>query len=229
MNVFDLLRDINDDDSIGKPSRMRSKRMTESIGSLTEAYSVKFGPHDQGEESFDDLNSAIKYINDQVKKYDHSNLILYHDGKELVYLSRMKDRQGQDLGFSISRHNDKSLDFDKSKGLFVVEKEIEDADLTEYFEKLVGGDMIKRSKPAPDIFLETARVLEVEPEDCYVIEDSYNGIRGARAAGMTPFMVPDLLPATEEMEQLAEKIFKDLHEVRMFFAENEKSVSGRKN
>lgn len=116
-----------------------------------------------------------------------------------------------------------------STRIAVVEKEIEDADLTEYFEKLVGGDMIKRSKPAPDIFLETARVLEVEPEDCYVIEDSYNGIRGARAAGMTPFMVPDLLPATEEMEQLAEKIFKDLHEVRMFFAENEKSVSGRKN
>lgn len=106
-----------------------------------------------------------------------------------------------------------------STRIAVVEKEIEDAGLGEYFGKLVGGDMIKRSKPAPDIFLEAARVLDSKPEECYVIEDSYNGIRAAHAAGMTPFMVPDLLPATQEMEQLAEKIFKDLHEVRMFWAE----------
>lgn len=105
-----------------------------------------------------------------------------------------------------------------STRIAVVEKEIADADLTEYFGKLVGGDMIQRSKPAPDIFLEAARVLEAKPEECYVIEDSYNGIRAAHAAGMAPLMVPDLLPATEEMEQLAEKIFKDLHEVKSYIA-----------
>ena len=61
-------------------------------------------------------------------------------------------------------------------------------------------------------------MLEAKPEECYVIEDSYNGIRAAHAAGMAPLMVPDLLPATEEMEQLAEKIFKDLHEVKSYIA-----------
>lgn len=106
-----------------------------------------------------------------------------------------------------------------STRIAVVQKEMEEAGLTSYFRKLVGGDMIQRSKPAPDIFLEAARVLDAKTENCYVIEDSYNGIRAAHAAGMTPLMVPDLLPATQEMEQLAEKIFKDLHEVKVYIAE----------
>lgn len=110
-----------------------------------------------------------------------------------------------------------------STRIAVVQKEMEEAGLTSYFRKLVGGDMIQRSKPAPDIFLEAARVLDAKTENCYVIEDSYNGIRAAHAAGMTPLMVPDLLPATEEMEQLAEKIFKDLHEVKVYIAETSRN------
>ncbi|MGN0482164.1 MAG: HAD family hydrolase [Lachnospiraceae bacterium] len=98
----------------------------------------------------------------------------------------------------------------------VVKKEIADAGLTEYFDRLVGGDMLKRSKPAPDIFLMAAKQLQAQPKNCYVIEDSYNGIRAASAAGMIPLMVPDLLPKTEEMEQMAEGIFEDLLQVMRF-------------
>lgn len=107
-----------------------------------------------------------------------------------------------------------------STRIAVVEKEIADAGLTKYFEKLVGGDMIQRSKPAPDIFLEAARVLDAKAEECFVIEDSYNGIRAAHAASMTPLMVPDLLPPTEEMKQLAEAIFNNLLEVKTYITTN---------
>ena len=60
--------------------------------------------------------------------------------------------------------------------------------------------MVKRSKPAPDIYLEACRRLQARPEDSCAVEDSYNGIRAAHAAGMKPIMVPDLAEPTEEME-----------------------------
>ena len=55
-----------------------------------------------------------------------------------------------------------------------------------------------------------AAALGAAPGDCFVIEDSYNGIRAAAAAGMRPLMVPDMVPPDEEMERLAEGIFPDL-------------------
>ena len=54
------------------------------------------------------------------------------------------------------------------------------------------GDMVTRGKPHPDIFLMAARLLGVDPAECYAVEDSGAGIRAAAAAGMKPILVPDL-------------------------------------
>ncbi len=95
----------------------------------------------------------------------------------------------------------------------VVYNQLRDAGILRYFDKLVCGDMVSRSKPAPDIFLKACEELAVSPENAAAIEDSYNGIRSAHAAGMHPIMVPDLAPPTEEMQQLAEVILPSLNEV----------------
>ena len=100
----------------------------------------------------------------------------------------------------------------------LVRKELSEGGLIEYFDQIIGGDKVKRSKPEPDIFLEACRRLGAEPERCYVIEDSYNGIRAAHAAGMHPIMVPDLMEPTEEMYTLAEEILESLDEVRRFLS-----------
>lgn len=92
--------------------------------------------------------------------------------------------------------------------------------MLEYFDQIVGGDMVKHSKPEPDIFLEACGRLESKPENCYVIEDSYNGIRAAHAAGMHPIMVPDLMEPTEEMKSLAEQILESLCAVQEFLQES---------
>lgn len=89
--------------------------------------------------------------------------------------------------------------------------EMEAAGLLEYFDVVITGDAVSRGKPAPDIFLKAAAELKADPADCLVIEDSYNGIRAAHAAGMRPVMVPDIKPPTEEMEQLAEAILPDFN------------------
>ena len=94
----------------------------------------------------------------------------------------------------------------------LVEQQIEDAGLAPFFDRIVGGDQVKRSKPEPDIFLWAGRGFA--PGRCVVIEDSFNGIRAAQRAGMRPVMVPDLLEPDEEMRMRAEAVLPDLFQVR---------------
>ena len=62
------------------------------------------------------------------------------------------------------------------------------------FETVVSGDEVARGKPAPDGYLMAARRLAVQPERCFVVEDTRNGVLAAKAAGMTVAAVPG--PAT---------------------------------
>lgn len=57
-------------------------------------------------------------------------------------------------------------------------------DVNKYFKEILSGENFKFPKPAPDIFLETAKRLNVDPSECLVIEDSKNGVKSAKAAGM---------------------------------------------
>lgn len=104
-----------------------------------------------------------------------------------------------------------------STRLAAVTQELGDAGLYECFQTVVGGDLLKNSKPAPDIYLMTCERMGVLPQNTYAIEDSYNGIRSAHSAGLHPVMVPDMMPATEEMRDLSEAIFEDLFQVREYF------------
>lgn len=94
--------------------------------------------------------------------------------------------------------------------------QLKDAGILDYFDAVVCGDMVERSKPAPDIFLKACEEIKVLPERTYGIEDSYNGIRAASAGKLHPIMVLDLLPKNEEMEKLAEVILEDLLEVKEY-------------
>ena len=102
----------------------------------------------------------------------------------------------------------------------IVEMELRDAGLLDYFDVVVGGDMAKASKPAPDVFLLAAEKLGVSIEDCIIIEDSFNGVRAARSAGATVFMVPDLLEPTEEIRALTDRGFGSLIDVKDWLASN---------
>ena len=101
----------------------------------------------------------------------------------------------------------------------VVRQELDEAGLLGFFDAVIGGDRVTRSKPDPEIFLRAAASLGAEPARCFVIEDSFNGVRAAAAAGMRPLMVPDLLPPDEEMRRLAEAILPDLYAVGAYLRE----------
>ena len=69
---------------------------------------------------------------------------------------------------------------------------------------------IERSKPAPDIFLLAAARLGVRPARCVVLEDSLNGARGARAAGMTVIAVPNSAYTADDFSGIAHRVVPSL-------------------
>ncbi len=83
--------------------------------------------------------------------------------------------------------------------------------------------MVSHSKPDPEIFLVACDKIGEKPEDVFIIEDSFNGIRAAYSAGAKALMVPDILQPDEEIRGKSFKVMKDLDEVRDFFLQLEES------
>ena len=111
------------------------------------------------------------------------------------------------------KSSDKRIALATSTRRQTVINQLRDAGILDYFEKIVTGDMVSRSKPEPDIYLAACEGLGVEPEKSYAVEDSYNGIKAASRGGLRPVMIPDLLPENEEMAVLSETILKNLSEL----------------
>ena len=73
----------------------------------------------------------------------------------------------------------------------IIDLVLELADFGDAFRVTVSSEEVERGKPAPDVYLEAARRLGVEPGGCVAIEDSSNGLRSADAAGMAVIAVPN--------------------------------------
>ncbi|MBR6743468.1 MAG: HAD-IA family hydrolase [Clostridia bacterium] len=84
------------------------------------------------------------------------------------------------------------------------------ANIMDFFDEITCGDEIQSSKPSPEIYITACKKLRVNPENALAVEDSYNGVRSATAAGVKCIMVPDLLPSTEEMFKLSDKVLNNL-------------------
>lgn len=158
---------------------------------MLEAYGDDF-PYDEYEKE----SSQIYH-----EKYDGGRLPMKKGIKEI--LAFLKD-EGKKIALASSTRKQ------------TVEAQLRDAGIFDYFDTLVCGDMVKRSKPAPDIFLKACEELGVKPERAYAIEDSYNGIRSASAGKLHPIMVPDLIPADDEMREKAETVLDSLIEVKEY-------------
>jgi HAD superfamily hydrolase (TIGR01509 family) len=93
----------------------------------------------------------------------------------------------------------------------VIDAALEATGLAGLFRVVVSSDEVERGKPAPDVYLEAARRLAVEPRRCLVVEDSLNGVKAAKAAGMTCVLVPNktILPAPGTAE-LADVVLERL-------------------
>jgi len=96
--------------------------------------------------------------------------------------------------------------------------ELQVANLISHFKVIATGDDIQNGKPSPDIFLATAKLLNIPPEKCIVLEDSFPGIRAAHAAKMIPIMVPDLVQADDEIRSIAYSVVPSLYDAKIEIA-----------
>lgn len=90
----------------------------------------------------------------------------------------------------------------------IIDLVLAEAGIADAFAATVSSEEVARGKPAPDVYLEAARRLGVDPAACVAIEDSTNGIRAAAAAGMTVIATPnaELPPAQDALDLAAEVV-----------------------
>lgn len=93
---------------------------------------------------------------------------------------------------------------------------------------VVSSDEVAAGKPAPDVYLETARRLGTPPERCLVVEDSINGVRAGRAAGMRVVLVPNAsVPPAPGAARLADVVLPDLATLAALLTETGPDRRGR--
>jgi HAD superfamily hydrolase (TIGR01509 family) len=101
-----------------------------------------------------------------------------------------------------------------SSNRYVIDLVLELAGISDAFEATVSSEEVGAGKPAPDVYLEAARRIAVEPAACAAIEDSSNGLRSARAAGMAVIAVPNRdFPPDPNALELADLVLESLEQL----------------
>lgn len=102
-----------------------------------------------------------------------------------------------------------------SNGRAMVDAVLDSLDIRRYFQVVATACEVAAGKPAPDIYLNVAGRLQVDPQDCVVFEDVPAGIQAGKRAGMTVFAVEDAfsLDMKEEKKQLADYYIRDYFEL----------------
>ena len=96
----------------------------------------------------------------------------------------------------------------------LIDAALELSGLAPFFRVTVSSEEVARGKPAPDVYLEAARQLEVEAGRCAAVEDSHNGIRSARAAGMRVIAIPNpSFPPDEDALAQADAVLASIEEL----------------
>lgn len=86
---------------------------------------------------------------------------------------------------------------------------LERLELSSFFENVTCRGDAPRIKPAPDLYLESAKTLGIEASRCHVVEDSLNGVRSAKSAGMTAYAIPNRITTVSDFSE-ADAVYQTL-------------------
>lgn len=115
--------------------------------------------------------------------------------KENNYLPNLSQVQPIHEVVEIAKANEGKLPMAVASGgtQKIIVQVLEHLKIRHLFKAVVTSEMVKRQKPAPDIFLEAARLIGVEPKFCRAYEDTDLGVQAIRSAGMEAVDVRELL------------------------------------
>jgi HAD superfamily hydrolase (TIGR01509 family) len=101
-----------------------------------------------------------------------------------------------------------------SSNRVLIDRVLEVSGLAQYFQATVSSEEVARGKPAPDVYLEVARRLGVEPATTAAVEDSASGIRSANASGARVIAIPNrAFPPPDDVLTLAEVVLDSIEEL----------------
>lgn len=121
-------------------------------------------------------------------------LALSHE-KESAYLPFLPEVKAIEVVVAVAEANHGKLPMAVASGgmKHIIEQVLEHLKIRHYFDAIVTSEDVKKQKPAPDIFLEAARRIGVDPKRCRAYEDTDLGLQAIRSAGMEPVDVRELL------------------------------------
>jgi len=123
-----------------------------------------------------------------------------------------------DLLDELNRNNIK-IALASSSSVEVIDIFISKLGIGHYFQQIISGDFVEKGKPAPDIFVYTARALQEAAADCVVIEDSANGVKAAKAAGMKCIGFKNANSGDQDLS-LADMVIDDFRKVNLEIVES---------
>ncbi len=138
------------------------------------------------------------------QNFGEMDLELFKDTmrKYIIENGKVTYKKGAEELISFLKENGIKIALASGSSHKTIEHHLSEVGATDIFEAVVGGKDVENGKPAPDIFLLAAEKLGVKPAECFVIEDSENGIRAGYAAGMKCIGIPDVAPFSEEVKAL---------------------------
>lgn len=156
-------------------------------------------------------------------RYMHDEIGLAEPPEEISaeVVRRMQDRYRQRLPVlpgaveAVERLAERwPLGLASSSNRELIDLALELGELARFFAATVSSEEVARGKPAPDVYLEAARRLSVAPERTVAVEDSHNGIRSAKTAGMRVVAIPNAhFPPDAEALALADVLLASLREL----------------
>jgi HAD superfamily hydrolase (TIGR01509 family) len=97
----------------------------------------------------------------------------------------------------------------------LIDLALRESGLERYFQATVSSEEVERGKPAPDVYLEAARRLGVDPAEAAAVEDSHNGILSAHNAGMRVIAIPNpAFPPGDDALAVADRVLNSIEELR---------------
>lgn len=138
------------------------------------------------------IGSTVGYLLDIIKD---AYGVDFHGDEELIQEMRaVKDRMVEESGIPRIPGVPEMLRRIRGKGYIMavassspqiyIERQMKELGVEDCFDLLFSGERVENPKPAPDTFLRVAEKLGVKPQECLVVEDSSNGCKAAKAAGM---------------------------------------------
>lgn len=157
---------------------------------------------------------AMKNLHDYYNDYDVEKIISLKKQYVEEYISNN--------GYPLKPHCKAILQYLKDNNILIAlatsEKtnmaieSLEKTGIIDYFSAIVGGDMVNCGKPAPDIFLKAASMLDLSPSCCMVVEDSKHGILGAKLGGFKTVYIPDMVKLDDLSK--CDYVLNDLLEIK---------------